>query len=186
MRRKKDSARLEYKLAKCSNGCLASEDRATVCLMVLKPECHRCSGLFASFAAAGFWEPAARELYALETSDKAVVRAILRLYLRQRSHEVSIRETTDINEVGWNVPDGHVFTEVAEWIVGADLLGYQDRDQDFADASHALAQDYLENGYDPERHRVLVGARLEQSRARLYKYAKQLASLGSEVGIKVA
>lgn len=203
MKRRKDPLRLEYRIARCGHvqcPTLRSDGtrRATVCipnrLIASGWECHRCSPvMFNGFAVSGAWSPGAVELFAIETDNGshdpgkvgAVVGAVLRLYLRQFGAEVSGRETIFVNGVGANVPDGHVLTSVAEYVVASDLLGFADRDRAFVEASHELARDYLENGYDPERHRMLVGARFEDARARLYKYAEQLATL-AEVGFRVA
>ena len=53
----------------------------------------------------------------LDTNDKAVVRALVRIYERQTAAEQSAEQTTDANGVGFNGPDSRILTYRAKYAI---------------------------------------------------------------------
>lgn len=62
------------------------------------------------------WTPQSiKEL--LTKSDKAVMRAVVRIYSLQTYEEQKLGETREANKIGFNGPDSKILTYYAKWIL---------------------------------------------------------------------
>lgn len=101
-------------------------------------------------------------------NDRAVMRAIVALFMFQTESERAIQATTESNNQGFTSSDARWMTFYAKIILKVDR-------NETSQQTHKKVVDYLVYGHDPAKHREIFGSYMMNARKRIHKYAGQIA-----------